>query len=242
MAIIQISKFDIFKCISISNENAFRLLKLNKSEDWRLDIKTLPKSDSEISWGDYNTEDTDTVKSKDSPDNNDIMAIDESEKSKFLHRFSFFKSSYVKYFLMEMNYIAKEEFNLVWTFFDSPHGLSNRFNTSSAADIGKISSIALSNPVFAKIVKTKRYKCYTHKPSNYDEEKTLTEFKPRLYSWENTNKLLWKNGYTGLKTGITQTAGPCLAASFRCEITQEFYVSYHLAPEPTNLLYRLSWF
>eukprot|EP00826_Nyctotherus_ovalis_P042079 TRINITY_DN4294_c0_g2_i1.p1 TRINITY_DN4294_c0_g2~~TRINITY_DN4294_c0_g2_i1.p1 ORF type:complete len:116 (-),score=14.69 TRINITY_DN4294_c0_g2_i1:153-461(-) len=36
----------------------------------------------------------------------------------------------------------------------------------------------------------------------------------RLFSWSNTNKLLGK-GFSGLKTGITTTAGQCLAASFR---------------------------
>jgi D-alanyl-D-alanine carboxypeptidase len=32
--------------------------------------------------------------------------------------------------------------------------------------------------------------------------------------WFNTNKLLSK-GFNGLKTGITSTAGPCLASSFK---------------------------
>ena len=30
--------------------------------------------------------------------------------------------------------------------------------------------------------------------------------------WENTNKML-KEGWNGIKTGITPNAGPCLAAS-----------------------------
>lgn len=33
-----------------------------------------------------------------------------------------------------------------------------------------------------------------------------------VYKWENTNYLL-KEGFSGLKTGITPTAGPCLAAT-----------------------------
>lgn len=31
-------------------------------------------------------------------------------------------------------------------------------------------------------------------------------------SWENTNKML-REGWSGIKTGITPNAGPCLAAS-----------------------------
>ena len=156
--------------------------------------------------------------------NKDIMVIDEFERSKYLNRHSLFKHSYAKYFIMEMNYIAREEFNLWWTFFDSPHGMTNRFNISSAADIGKMSSIALTNPLFAKIVKTKRYKWYSKKPHNYENENPWREFTPKQYIWENTNKLLWRGGYTGLKTGITQSAGPCLAASFKWDITEEHFV------------------
>lgn len=36
----------------------------------------------------------------------------------------------------------------------------------------------------------------------------------REVEWENTNKLLRRDGFLGLKTGITVTAGPCLAAAY----------------------------
>lgn len=36
----------------------------------------------------------------------------------------------------------------------------------------------------------------------------------RNYAWKNTNKLLDK-GFIGIKTGITDNAGPCLAAAYR---------------------------
>lgn len=110
------------------------------------------------------------------------------------------------------------------TFFDSPHGMTNRFNTSTALDLAKISAMALNNPHFSKIVKTKRHKCSTQKPYDFDYDNPESEFQPRQYFWENTNKLLWRAGYTGLKTGITTTAGPCLAASYKCEATEENYV------------------
>ena len=32
-------------------------------------------------------------------------------------------------------------------------------------------------------------------------------------TWENTNKLL-EDGFEGIKTGITETAGPCLSAYY----------------------------
>ena len=39
-------------------------------------------------------------------------------------------------------------------------------------------------------------------------------FLEHTYNWENTNALL-KEGYDGIKTGITPSAGPCLAASIK---------------------------
>lgn len=34
--------------------------------------------------------------------------------------------------------------------------------------------------------------------------------------WENTNKLLYE-GYSGIKTGVTNNAGPCLASWYKDE-------------------------
>ncbi len=47
----------------------------------------------------------------------------------------------------------------------------------------------------------------------------LTLRNQRSYGWENTQKLLWSKGVNGIKTGITTTAGPCLATS----ITKDDY-------------------
>lgn len=145
-------------------------------------------------------------------------------KSKYLHKFSWFKYGYVKYFLMEMNYLVQEEFKWTNSFFDSPHGLMNRWNTSTASDIAKISSISMKNPNFARIVKVKRYKWYSRQPHDYEDENPGVDFKPKFYGWENTNKLLWKMGYNGLKTGITPSAGPCLAASYTWGLTKDHYI------------------
>lgn len=59
-------------------------------------------------------------------------------------------------FLEEMNVRAKE-LGLKGSFFDSPHGLNNLWNRSSANDICKLSCISMRNPVFRKVVSTKRY-------------------------------------------------------------------------------------
>ena len=45
------------------------------------------------------------------------------------------------------------------SFFDSPHGLMNQQNVSTAYDMGRLTSICMQNPVFRTIVATKTYQC-----------------------------------------------------------------------------------
>ena len=80
------------------------------------------------------------------------------------------------------------------------HGMHNDNNYSTAADIGRLCCASMKNESFRSIVSVSTRKC----PS--------TVYSGHVYEWENTNILL-KQGYTGIKTGITNTAGPCLAAS-----------------------------
>ena len=44
----------------------------------------------------------------------------------------------------------------------------------------------------------------------------------REVKWQNTNKLLRREGFIGVKTGITVTAGPCLASAF--EFKNKVYI------------------
>lgn len=37
------------------------------------------------------------------------------------------------------------------------------------------------------------------------------------YEWENTNIMLEKKGFDGVKTGVTESAGPCLSSSYKCK-------------------------
>ena len=56
-------------------------------------------------------------------------------------------------------------------------------------------------PLFAQVVGTVSYTSTVEIESGKLEQIT----------WENTNKLLNKTGWYGIKTGITDSAGPCLA-------------------------------
>ena len=86
--------------------------------------------------------------------------------------------------------------------FNVAHGMHNDDNYSSALDIGKLSLYALNElpSIFKSVVNTQSH------------ETRSSEFKGHIYKWNNTNYLL-QEGYEGIKTGITPTAGPCLSAS-----------------------------
>lgn len=108
----------------------------------------------------------------------------------------------VTVFVAEMNKNAKE-LGLSCTHFANPHGLPNVANKSTALDICKLATACMDQPVFAEIVSKQKHSCL-----GYDIDSHR-----RLFTWINTNKLL-ANGFTGIKTGHTYTAGPCLVSSF----------------------------
>ena len=103
-------------------------------------------------------------------------------------------------FVRMMNYMS-EYLDLNDTFFQNPHGLSNRPNYSSAADVCKLGAYAMKNKLFREIVNTAEYKC----------EIFNNLLGTREVVWTNTNKLLGI-GFDGIKTGTTEKAGACLCA------------------------------
>lgn len=98
-----------------------------------------------------------------------------------------------------MNQMA-EELGLTMSNFNVAHGMHNDNNYSTAYDIGKLCCHAMTKDIFKDVVKVQ------------SRETPSLMIPGHVYKWENTNALL-KEGYTGLKTGITPTAGPCLAAT-----------------------------
>ena len=95
----------------------------------------------------------------------------------------------------------------------NPHGLCNQLNKSTAADISKLTAMAMKNSTFRKIVRQDRYSCMI---SQHDgTQRTIT--------WENTNKLL-PNGWQGVKTGVTTAAGPCFDGFVEVEGTRYIVV------------------
>ena len=84
---------------------------------------------------------------------------------------------------------------LVNTHFENPNGLDGEQHYSSARDLSILSSYAMRNPIFKKIVSTKTIKMGTRYLNNH-------------------NKLLWTvEGADGIKTGYTKAAGRILVSS-----------------------------
>ena len=88
--------------------------------------------------------------------------------------------------------------------FVNPNGLSATGHYSSAHDLAVIARYALTNPIFAEIVRTRETSIEWLDRRGKEQEKTI----------RNTNKLLWMFADAdGIKTGTTNEAGPCLVSS-----------------------------
>ena len=105
----------------------------------------------------------------------------------------------LKHFLQYMNETA-QELELSNTLYSNPHGLCDKNNRSTAADVAKLTAIAMKNDLFRQIVIKQKYSCVIEQSDGSERKAT----------WENTNKLL-PEGWYGVKTGITTAAGPCFS-------------------------------
>ena len=104
----------------------------------------------------------------------------------------------VEGFAQIMNNRAKE-IGCTNTNFVTPNGLHDQAHYTSAYDLALISSVAMQNEAFRKIVSTKYWK---------------TTSGDIIRTFKNKNKILWQyEGGNGIKTGFTKAAGRCLAFS-----------------------------
>ena len=109
----------------------------------------------------------------------------------------------VQNFAQRMNEKAKK-IGCTDTNFANPNGLPNENHFSTARDMARISAYCMRNQEFRDMVKEKDAVIRWESPRG------------KFYQMENTNELLGKyEGITGIKTGWTNAAGGCLAASAR---------------------------
>lgn len=109
----------------------------------------------------------------------------------------------VSQFVQRMNERA-QAIGMSNTHFVNPNGLTEANHYSTARDMAKLARFAMNNKKFRAIVSTKKQVIHWEVPAR--QQKLA----------ENTNKLLANyNGMNGIKTGWTEAAGGCLAASAR---------------------------
>jgi D-alanyl-D-alanine carboxypeptidase (penicillin-binding protein 5/6) len=104
-------------------------------------------------------------------------------------------------FVAEMNRRAAL-WEMTDTRYVNPHGLTDDAHKSSARDQFKLAVRALSYPGLRDIVGTRQRGCRVEGPGGWRRDVV----------WKNTNRLLEREGYLGLKTGTTDAAGACLVS------------------------------
>lgn len=102
-------------------------------------------------------------------------------------------------FIAEMNRRAQELGMSTARYFD-PHG--NSANFAAPVDLIRLGVAFMKNPLAESYVSTRIHHAEAHGPDG----------KTRSMTWRNTNQLLERSGYHGIKTGTTGRAGECLLA------------------------------
>ncbi|CAN5674022.1 serine hydrolase [soil metagenome] len=109
-------------------------------------------------------------------------------------------------FIAEMNREAKrlgmDRTTYRSTFGD---GGTSRDRTTTPRDLLTLAHNVMQNLRFREYVGTRRYATQVEKPDGT----------PHDVEWVNTNQLLGREGYNGIKTGTTSQAGACLVSSGR---------------------------
>lgn len=107
-------------------------------------------------------------------------------------------------FIAEMNRTARR-LGLTRTVYRSPYGDggTSADRTTTPRDLTRLAWRAMQMPAFRHYVGTRRHECSVRRPDG--------SF--RSAAWENTNRLLGTDGFDGIKTGTTTSAGCCLVAS-----------------------------
>jgi D-alanyl-D-alanine carboxypeptidase len=91
--------------------------------------------------------------------------------------------------------------------FSNPHGLDEPFHYTTARDMATLTRVAMDNPTFAELVRTRQARVTIWKPAR-------RRFVPQVRIVQSHNRLLGQlEGADGVKTGYTDSAGRCLVAS-----------------------------
>ncbi|MFN9985671.1 MAG: serine hydrolase [Pirellula sp.] len=111
------------------------------------------------------------------------------------------KTDPLNFFVDCMNEEAKR-IGMRSTSFRNPHGITHPEHKSTCEDLVVLSRELMLIPLLREIVATRRHRSLVKGPEGYQ----------RRVVWNNTNRLLDRHGYIGIKTGTTDAAGECLVS------------------------------
>ncbi|QDT68635.1 D-alanyl-D-alanine carboxypeptidase DacB precursor [Planctomycetes bacterium MalM25] len=89
------------------------------------------------------------------------------------------------------------------TGYRNTHGLTAEGHVTSARDLVKLAHAAMQDGTFREVVATRRYATTVSSTTGYQ----------RNVVWNNTDQLLKREGFYGVKTGTTGPAGACLVSA-----------------------------
>jgi len=105
----------------------------------------------------------------------------------------------IPHFVDLMNATARE-LGLRHTHYLSPNGFDQPGQVTTARDLAALTAVAMHNPTFARIVRTRSW--------------TVRTAGIPVHHWVNLDQLLWQSAViNGVKTGTTPGAGACLVSS-----------------------------
>src|SRR5690606_9503928 len=107
-------------------------------------------------------------------------------------------------FVAEMNRAAAD-LGMNRTRFENPHGLPSAGHRTTPRDLFRLGSKLVEHGGILPFVQTRKYVGRIESNSHY----------VRYELWSNTNQLLDREGYLGMKTGTTRPAGACLVSLSR---------------------------
>ena len=117
------------------------------------------------------------------------------------------------YFIEGMNQRALE-LKMHHTNFRNPHGITDPEHKSSCTDLVILAREMIKVPLLMNIVQTRRHVALVRGAQGYT----------RRVVWNNSNQLLNRQGYLGMKTGTTDAAGACLVSLGKHQETETIVV------------------
>jgi len=134
----------------------------------------------------------------------------------------------IEKFIYSMNNKAKQ-LNMLDTHFNNVSGLEEENHYTTALDLARLTTYALKNPIFSKIVSIPEI---TIPNLNYT----------KWYHLKNINKLLGEvAGVFGVKTGFTEEAGECLVTAAQKEEKKILTVVLNSKDRFSETAYLIDW-